>query len=223
MAIGKTCRSGTLEAMAALFSILGRGRAGRALAAAWGERVTLLPGDAEPEGPVLLAVPDQALEDRCRRFPGRSAHLSGSFHLEGAPSAHPLTSFDGQPADWTGTPLALTGPVPAVIRDAFTDLGFVPFPLPAERKALYHACAVLASGHTATLVLGAAALLAQAGVALPGRGLAPLVESAARNLERHGAAGRTGPFVRGDEATIARDAAALPEAWRDIFLRLGRM
>jgi hypothetical protein len=27
--------------------------------------------------------------------------------------------------------------------------------------------------------------------------------------------------VRGDAATIARDAAALPEPWRDIFLRLG--
>ena len=52
------------------------------------------------------------------------------------------------------------------------------------------------------------------GVALPGRGLFPLVEATVRNIERHGAAGRTGPFVRGDAATIARDAAALPEAWR---------
>ena len=57
---------------------------------------------------------------------------------------------------------------------------------------------------------------------LPGRGLMPLVESTVRNLERHGAEGRTGPFVRGDDATIARDAAALPEEWRDIFFRLGR-
>jgi len=209
--------------MAKRFSILGRGRAGQALAAAWGDRVELLPGQASPEGLVLLAVPDSALSACARRFPGRCVHLSGSCHLEGVPSAHPLTSFDGQPADWTGTPLGLTGPVPEVIREAFLSLGFVPFPLPAERKALYHACAVLASGHAATLWLGASALLAGAGLALPGRGLGPLVEATARNIERCGAAGRTGPFVRGDAATIARDAAALPEPWRGIFLALGQL
>jgi len=208
--------------MATLFTILGRGRAGRALAAAWGDRVALLPSEACPGGLVLLAVPDRALEACSRRFPGRCVHLSGSVHLEDVPSAHPLTSFDGQPADWAGAPLGLTGPVPEAIVGAFTALGFVPFQLPAELKPLYHACAVLTSCHSSALWLGAAGLLAEAGVDLPGRGLMPLVESTARNLERHGAAGRTGPFVRGDDATIARDAAALPEEWRDIFFRLGR-
>jgi predicted short-subunit dehydrogenase-like oxidoreductase (DUF2520 family) len=209
--------------MAECFSILGRGRAGRALAAAWGDRVALHPGNARPDGLVLLAVPDSALAECSARFPGRCVHLSGSLDLPGVPSAHPLTSFDGRAGDWSGTPLGLTGPVPVAVVDAFRDLGFLPFPLPAEAKALYHACAVLASGHAATLWLGAAGLLAQAGVVLPGRGLAPLVEATARNIERHGAGGRTGPFVRGDAPTIARDAAALPEAWRDVFLRLGRL
>lgn len=209
--------------MAKCFSILGRGRAGRALAAAWGDRAELLPGDARPDGLVLLAVPDAALVEVCARFPGRCTHLSGSLHLDGVPSAHPLTSFDGQPRDWTGTPLGLTGPVPEPVAAAFAELGFTAFPLPAEHKALYHACAVLASGHAATLWLGAAALLAQAGIQLPGRGLGPLVEATVRNIEQHGAGGRTGPFVRGDAPTIARDAAALPEAWRDVFLRLGRL
>jgi predicted short-subunit dehydrogenase-like oxidoreductase (DUF2520 family) len=185
--------------------------------------VALLPASADPQGLVLLAVPDRALVDCVRRFPGRCAHLSGSVHLEGVPSAHPLTSFDGQPADWSGTPLGLTGQVPEAILEAFKALGFIPFPLPAGHKALYHACAVLASAHAATLWLGAAALLAQAGVILPGRGLLPLAEATARNIDRHGAGGRTGPFVRGDAPTIARDAAALPEDWREIFLRLGRL
>ena len=44
-----------------------------------------------------------------------------------------------------------------------------------------------------------------------------------RNLSEHGAAGRTGPFVRGDEATIDRDARALPEEWWAVFLDLGRL
>lgn len=205
------------------FSILGRGRAGRALAEAWAGRAALLSHDAEPEGLVLLAVPDDAIAGLAAKFAGRCAHLSGSLHLEGVPSLHPLTSFDGRAAAWKGTPLAITGDAPTPFVEAFRELGFLPFHLPAELKPLYHACAVLASGHAATLWLGAARLMADQGVALPGKGFLPLAEATLRNIEAHGEQGRTGPFVRGDEGTIARDAAALPEAWRELFLRLGRM
>ena len=204
------------------FTILGRGKAGRALAEAWGSRAALTDHEARPEGLVVLAVPDRAVADLALRFPGRCVHLAGSLHLAGAPCAHPLTSFDGRARDWTGTPLAITGPVPDPLRRAFGDLGFAAFDLPAELKPLYHAAAVLTSGHAATLWLGAEALLRAQGVALPGRGLLPLAEATLRNVAERGAAGRTGPFVRGDEATIARDAEALPEPWRDVFLRLGR-
>lgn len=208
--------------MAFAFSILGRGLAGRSLAAAWGSRVALLEHESRPEGLVLLAVPDRFVADLSACFPGRCAHLSGSLHVPGVPCAHPLTSFDGQAWDWTGTPLATTGVVPEVILGAFLELGFAPFELSPEQKALYHAAAVLSSGHAATLWLGAASLLEAGGVTLPGRGLLPLAEATLRNLAVHGAVGRTGPFARGDEATIARDAAALPEDWKDLFLRLGR-
>ena len=209
--------------MAVEFSILGRGRAGRALAGAWGGSAALLPSGATPRGFVLLAVPDDAISAQAARFPGRCAHLSGSLHIEGVPCAHPLTSFDGEPADWRGTPLALTGEVPEFLVVAFQELGFEPFHLEPQHKALYHAAAVLTSAHSASLWLGAAALLRASGVELPGRGLMPLVEATQRNIERLGDAGRTGPFVRGDEATIARDAAALPEDWREIFLKLGHL
>lgn len=209
--------------MAERFSILGRGRAGRALAAAWGDKVQLLPHDAAPAGLVLLAVPDDALPAMTVRFPGRCAHLSGSLHLDGVPSLHPLTSFDGHAADWSGTPLAVTGDAPSWLLEAFRELGFAPFTLPAELKPLYHACAVLSSGHAASLWLGAARMLAERGVELPGRGFLPLAEATLRNLETHGEAGRTGPFVRGDHGTIQRDADALPPEWREIFLRLGKL
>ena len=82
--------------MTAAFTILGRGRAGRALAEAWGPRVALLDHEAQPEGLVLLAVPDHAVPVLAPRFPGRCVHLAGSLHLPGVPCAHPLTSFDGQ-------------------------------------------------------------------------------------------------------------------------------
>lgn len=203
------------------FTILGRGRAGRALAEAWGGRASLVPHGADPAGWVLLAVPDDAIPAQAVRFPGRCIHLSGSLHLEGVPSAHPLTSFRGVADNWRGTPLAVTGAVPAPIREAFEALGFVPFHLPAERKPLYHACAVLTSGHAAGLWLGAMQLLRDAGIELPGRGLLPLAEATLDNVAREGARGRTGPFVRGDRATIQRDAEALPEAWRRVFLELG--
>jgi hypothetical protein len=209
--------------MTVAFTILGRGRAGRALAEAWGPRVTLRDHTARPEGLVLLAVPDHAVPGLAAAFPGRCVHLAGSLHVPGLPCAHPLTSFDGHSADWHGTPLALTGAVPDGLRRAFGDLGFAPFDLPAELKPLYHAAAVLTSGHAATLWLGAEALLRAQGVALPGRGLLPLAEATLRNVAEWGAAGRTGPFARGDEATITRDAAALPEAWREVFLKLGRL
>jgi len=205
------------------FTILGRGRTGRALAEAWGSRVALLSHEAQPEGLVLLAVPDDALPEMARRFPGRCVHLSGSLNISEVPCAHPLTSFDGVVRDWRGTPLALTGDVPSVIQRAFADLGFLPFELAAELKPLYHACAVLTSGHAATLWLGAEALLKASGIVLPGRGLMPLAEATVRNISEKGSAGRTGPFVRGDANTIDRDAQALPEAWREVFLKLGRL
>jgi len=205
------------------FTILGRGRAGKALAKAWGERVALLPHGARPEGWVLLAVPDAAVETLALEFPGRCVHLSGSLHLNAVPCAHPLTSFDGEVRDWLDTPLATTGEVPAFILKAFRELGFRPFELPAHLKPLYHACAVLSSGHAANLWLGAARLLELEGVELPGRGLLPLLEATLRNVAEKGMEGRTGPFARGDEATIQRDAEALPEAWRRVFLELGRL
>jgi len=204
------------------FTILGRGRAGRALAEALGARVALRDHSARPDGLVVLAVPDRAVPELAAQFPGRCVHLAGSLHLEGVPCAHPLTSFDGRARDWTDTPLAVTGSLPDELARAFGDLGFVAFDLPAELKPLYHAAAVLTSGHAATLWLGAEALLRAQGLALPGRGLLALAEATLRNVEAAGAAGRTGPFVRGDEATIARDAEALPAPWREIFLKLGR-
>ena len=205
------------------FTILGRGQAGQALASAWGDRVALLPHSARPEGLVLLAVPDRAIEELASHFPGRCVHLSGSLHLPALPSAHPLTSFDRIARDWRGTPLAITGDIPEAILLAFEALGFQPFPLQAQDKARYHACAVLTSGHAASLWLGAARLLEEVGISLPGRGLMPLAEATMRNIAAKGVSGRTGPFARGDETTIARDAEALPEDWRAIFLNLGRL
>jgi predicted short-subunit dehydrogenase-like oxidoreductase (DUF2520 family) len=212
-----------IEPMSHRFTILGRGKAGHALADALGGAVALDAHSADPAGPVLLALPDAAIAGRAVRFLGRCCHLSGSLHVEGVPSLHPLTSFGGAAADWRGVPLAVTGGPPKVILDAFISLGFAPFSLPAELKPLYHACAVMASGHAAALLLAAESMLKGAGIILPGRGLLGLAEAALRNAAELGPAGLTGPFVRRDDETIRRDAQALPERWRGLFVDLGGM
>jgi len=213
-----TCAS---ELKSHQFTILGRGKAGRAIADALAGAAALEPHFADPERSVLLALPDGAIAKHSARFQGRCAHLSGSLHIDGVPSLHPLTSFDGAAGDWRGVPLAVTGEPPQVILDAFVSLGFVPFDLPGELKPLYHACAVMASGHAAALWLAADSILKGAGVTLPGRGLLGLTEAALSNAAELGPAGLTGPFARGDEETIQRDAQALPEKWRELFLGLG--
>ncbi len=172
---------------------------------------------------MLLAVPDRAVAELAQAFPGRCAHLSGSLHLPEVPGLHPLTSFNGTVEPWEGTPLALDGEPPAWLTAAFVELGFLPFALAPQLKALYHACAVLTSGHAATLWLGAQALLVARGITLPGRGFLPLAEATVRKGASRGEAGRTGPFVRGDAETIAADAAALPPEWRELFLKLGAL
>jgi predicted short-subunit dehydrogenase-like oxidoreductase (DUF2520 family) len=205
------------------FTILGRGKAGRALADALGGAAALAAHGADPAGSVLLALPDGAIAEHSARFPGRCCHLSGSLHIEDVPSLHPLTSFGGAAADWRGAPLAVTCEPPKAVLDAFISLGFAPFNLPAELKPLYHACAVMASGHAATLLLAADSMLRGSGIALPGRGLLGLAEAALRNAAELGQEGLTGPFVRRDEETIGRDAQALPERWRGMFVGLGNM
>ena len=200
-------------------TFIGRGRAGQALSSAMG--VANLPRDAQPKGWVVLSVPDDAIASTALKFPHRCIHLSGSLHLPDVPSLHPLTSLTGEVTDWKGVPLAVTGRVPVFIIEAFEACGFVPFVLPPEKKALYHAVAVLTSGHAATLWLGAQKLLEEAQLHLPGDGLMPLARSTIENIAQMGASGRTGPFVRRDLSTIKRDAAALPPVWRKLFLDLG--
>ena len=205
------------------FTILGRGKAGCALADALGRTVALETHEACPKGPVLLALPDSALKEYSSKFHGRCAHMSGSLHLEGVPSLHPLVSLNDEACDWRGIPLAVTGIPPKIILDAFISLGFIPFELPADLKPLYHACAVLTSGHAATLWVAADDILKSSGITLPGRGLMGLAESTLNNIAKHGPNGITGPFVRKDETTIQIDAQALPEQWRGLFVGLGRM
>src|SRR5205823_310597 len=78
---------------------------------------------------------------------------------------------------------------------------------------LYHAAAVLASGHTVALFDLAAELLARCGVvpALARQALSPLTQSTLLNLLNAPTTARalTGPFARGDASVVRRHLVAL--------------
>ena len=99
-----------------------------------------------------------------------------------------------------------------VARRIVEDLDGQSFSIKAHNKPLYHAAAVMVSGHVVALFDLALGMLIKSG--LSGKRareiLLPLIQSNARNLvEREPAQALTGSFARGDTATIKRHLRAL--------------
>jgi len=89
------------------------------------------------------------------------------------------------------------------------------FSVAARDKSLYHAAAVIASGHTIALFSLAATLLARCGLseAHARRVLLPLLASTLANLEAHAPEeALTGTFARADLTTVRKHLAALEDA-----------
>jgi predicted short-subunit dehydrogenase-like oxidoreductase (DUF2520 family) len=97
------------------------------------------------------------------------------------------------------------------------DAGGRPFRLGDDLKPLYHSAAVFASNYLVTVTAIAHELERAAGIEDPASILAPLQEATLANIHRVGPAeALTGPAVRGDAPTVARNLEALagrmPEA-----------
>ena len=111
--------------------------------------------------------------------------------------------------------------------DMVKALGGKPFSISSEYKALYHASAVLASGHLTALASLAASTLAHCGIrsAEPIEVLLPLIKSTIENLAAQTPTqAMTGPIARGDIEAVRRhvrafDDAGLDEA-RQVYLDL---
>jgi predicted short-subunit dehydrogenase-like oxidoreductase (DUF2520 family) len=213
-------------------AIVGAGRLGLALAAAL--RATGL----QVEGPlgrganarsdiVLLCVPDAAIADAAAAVaPGPLVgHCSGATGLavlspHEAFGLHPLMTVpaDGAPP-FAGAGCAVAGSTPraeACARQLAARLGMRPTTVADADRAAYHAAASIAANFLVTLEGAAERLAATAGVdrAL----LAPLVRAAMENWARLGAPeALTGPIARGDEATVARQRAAVAERTPDLL------
>jgi predicted short-subunit dehydrogenase-like oxidoreductase (DUF2520 family) len=209
-------------------AIVGAGRLGTALALALraaGVPVTGPLGrgaDGAGAAAVLLCVPDSeiaAAASAVERGP-LVGHCSGASTLEPlAPheafSLHPLMTVPrGAPPEvFHGAGAAIAGSTPralALARALAERAGMNPVEVADEDRAAYHAAATIASNFLVALEGAAERLAATASVdrAL----LAPLVHAAAANWARLGAEDAlTGPIVRGDEETVARQRAAVQE------------
>lgn len=167
-----------------------------------------------------------------RRSRGRkqiALHASGALSSEvlaplrqagfAVGSMHPLVSISDRGADagagvFQGAFFCLEGQAVAVrmARALVRDLDGQSFSVKPVHKPLYHAAAVMASGHVTALFDVAAEMLVHCGLS-PQRAravLQPLLQSAVTNLARYSPAqALTGPFARGDAATVLRHLEAI--------------
>jgi predicted short-subunit dehydrogenase-like oxidoreductase (DUF2520 family) len=208
----------------ACVAIVGAGRLGNALAAAivGAELRVLGPlgrgADGRGADVVVLCVPDEAIADAARAIePGPLVgHCSGASSLaplapHEAFSMHPLlTVARDAPVSFAGAGCAIAGSTEKA-RDAATALALRlkmrPFAVADADRDVYHAAASMASNYLVTIEGAAEQLAALAGVERDL--LIPLVRAAVENWARLGTTALTGPIVRGDVATAARQRAAV--------------
>jgi predicted short-subunit dehydrogenase-like oxidoreductase (DUF2520 family) len=208
-------------------AIVGDGRMGNALATA------LAAAGVAVEGPlrrgetvsadtaaVLLCVPDAQIEAAAAALPVRPGRLVGhtsaattlaALGAHEAFSLHPLMTVTGAGTSFAGATAAIAGATAPALDLAETlasCVGMRPVRIADADRAAYHAAASLASNFLVTLEGVAERLALTAG--LEREPLVALVEASVANWARLGAErALTGPIARGDEATVARQRAAI--------------
>ena len=215
-------------------AIVGAGRLGTALAAALTAAGHAVRGplgrgaDGNGVGAVLLCVPDREIAAAAAAVaPGPLVgHCSGATGLaplapHEAFSLHPLMTVPAgaDPRVLVGAGCAVDGTTPRALATAealAAALRMRPMRVAEADRTAYHAAAAIASNFLVTLEGAAERLAATAGV--DRELLAPLVRAAVEDWVARGAAGAlTGPVVRGDEQTVARQRAAIAERTPDLL------
>jgi predicted short-subunit dehydrogenase-like oxidoreductase (DUF2520 family) len=144
-----------------------------------------------------------------------SAVLNEATRVGALPLAlHPAMTFTGTEVDVArlqGCSFGVTAPDPLrpIAEALVVEMGGEPEWISEEARPLYHAALAFGSNYLVTLVAQASDLLAEAGVAHPGRMLGPLLGAALDNALRSGDAALTGPVARGDAGTVAAHLAVL--------------
>lgn len=220
-------RDAAAEAGRPRVAVVGAGRLGHALAAGLRDAGWAVDGplgrgaDALGADVVLLCVPDGEIGAAAAAVaPGRLVgHCSGARGLDALPAdlerlaLHPLMTVTAAGADFAGAGAAVAGSTPravAIATDLAESLGMRPFAVADADRAAYHAAASVASNFLVTLQAAAERLALTAGA--DRELLVPLVRASVENWARLGPErALTGPLVRGDEATVARQRAAVAE------------
>ncbi|MEP6923792.1 MAG: DUF2520 domain-containing protein [Pyrinomonadaceae bacterium] len=183
---------------------------------------------------VLITVPDSEIEltaVKLSRFPVPTRtvflHTSGALSSEvlqslravggAVGSLHPLVSVSNSilgAEKFVGAYFCLEGDLKAVevSKRIVADLKGNAFSIPTEQKSLYHAAAVMTSGHLVALFDLAVETLVRCGLEKPQaqRILLPLVQSTIENLTHQTPADAlTGTFARADLETMKKHLAAL--------------
>jgi predicted short-subunit dehydrogenase-like oxidoreductase (DUF2520 family) len=223
-----------------LFTVVGPGRAGLSFAAAleavgWSRVATVgrhddMAGAAQHCDVIFLTVPDDqiaAVAAAVEPGPAAVVHTAGAKGLdvlaphERRASVHPLMSL---PQPGLGAERLRRGGVFAVAGDPVANrivdaLGGRAVLVGDDRRALYHAAAVVASNHLVALCAQVERLAQQA--AVPFDAYWDLMETTLENVRRSGALpSLTGPAARGDTSTIDLHLEALPDDERDLYLAL---
>jgi len=210
---------------------------------ALGEVKTSAVAHLQRSGLVLISTPDDVVEEAAgqltRLFKANSQgkkrkavvlHTSGALSSEvlkplrtagfAIGSFHPLVSVADADSDskiFRGAFFCVEGDREAVrvARSLVKDLDGRSFTIDAKSKALYHAAAVMSSGHVTALFDLAVLMLQACGLSGPRarQVLLPLLESNTANLAtKDPGRALTGPFRRGDRATVKSHLAAMKSA-----------
>ena len=214
-------------------AVVGAGRLGHALAAALSAAGLEVDGPlgrgADPAGAdaVILCVPDAEIAGAAAAVTpgplvGHSSGATGLAPLGGheAFGLHPLVSVPRTgAARFAGAGCAVAGSTERALdtaRALAAALGMRAVQVADEDRAAYHAAASIAANFLVVLEGAAERLAATAGVQR--ELLVPLARGALEDWARLGAADAlTGPVVRGDEATIAVQRAAVAERTPDLL------
>lgn len=188
---------------------------------------------------VLLAVPDDVLQGLVQTLAAEGndwrgvhvVHVSGRYGAavlgplseQGAAAIalHPAMAFSGdrdtELSRITGARFAVTAEDRMTAENLVQDMGGIPFKVDESDRILYHAAMTHASNHLVTLIVQSSAMLASISVKDTAEVLRPALAAALENALMRGAAGATGPVVRGDIGTVAEHIRALSERMPEIL------
>lgn len=205
--------------------------------------------DALDTDTLIVAVPDPLIERVAEALEGKLCRVTAVLHTSGSLSSevlaglraaghnvgslHPLISFSDPVLGaerLSGGYFCIEGDAAAVAaaEGMVSAVSGHSFTIDTDKKALYHASAVMACGHVVALLDIAFEMLSNCGISKEKARtvLLPLVKSTVMNLEmqtpQHAL---TGPFARADAENLERNLASIEEysteSARSLYVELG--